>query len=99
MWFDAPASSPGPHFDGHHFSAVSLGGDAGWAWAAAIGARPNLPCVAPATAPAAPAIPAVFRKFRRSGEGGAPSEDRSSLSFMTLPPDFRFIGHEYPIDN
>src|SRR6059058_2274774 len=67
MWFDAPASSSAPHFDGHHFSVVSFGGAAGWAWAEAIGASPNLPCAAPATAPAAPAIPAVFRKLQRSG--------------------------------
>src|SRR6266446_4686306 len=62
MWFDAPASSSAPHFDGHHFPVVSLGGAAGCAWAEAIGARPNFQCAARATAPAAPAIPAVFKK-------------------------------------
>src|ERR1700730_6254155 len=86
MWFEAPASSSAPHFDGHHFAVESFGGAAGCAWAEAIGASPNFPCAAPATAPAAPAIPAVFKKLRRSGESGTSSGERATISCMALPP-------------
>jgi hypothetical protein len=27
MWFEAPAWSSTPHFDGHHFSALSFGSE------------------------------------------------------------------------
>src|SRR3984893_17212192 len=92
MWFEAPASSSAPHFDGHHFPVESFGGAAGCAWAEAIGARPNFPCAAPATTPAAPAIPAVFKKLRRSGGSGASSGERSTISVMALPPGGIYAG-------
>src|SRR5882672_11462688 len=88
MWFDAPASSCGPHFDGHHLSVLNFGA-AGCACADAIGARPNLPCAAPAnTTPAAPAIPAVLRKVLRSaaGEQSEGSAGKSAESVISLPP-------------
>jgi hypothetical protein len=98
MWFEAPASSSAPHFDGHHFPVVSFGRAAGCACAEAIGASPNFPCAAPATAPAAPAIPAVFRKLRRSGASGISSGERSAISVMAPPPALNSRDErEYPI--
>src|SRR5262245_8361688 len=98
MWFDAPASYSAPHLDGHHFPVVSFGRAIGCACAEAIGARPNLPCAAPATAPAAPAIPAVFRKLRRSVASGISSGVGSTISVMALPPDLHFrFARKYPI--
>ena len=49
MWFEAPAWSSAPHFEGHHFCALSFGGDIVSACAGEIEASPNFPCVAPAT--------------------------------------------------
>src|SRR5436190_21392734 len=89
MWFDAPASSCGPHFDGHHFCAESFG-VAGCACAAAIGASAYLPCAAPARAPPAPTAPAVLRKVRRSGET-AELSDVSVGSVIAVPPSDVFL--------
>src|SRR5437868_9780003 len=84
MWLDAPASSCGPHFDGHHFCAESFG-VAGCACAAAIGASAYFPCAAPASAPPAPTAPAVLRKVRRSGDAAELSEV-SVGSVIAVPP-------------
>src|ERR1700756_3577840 len=81
MWFDAPAWSSAPHFEGHHFCSLSFGSDVVSACAGVIGASPNLPCVAPATATAPPpAAPAAFRKFRRSVD----ADPASSLDSLPL---------------
>src|SRR6185437_2930876 len=89
MWFDAPAWSSAPHFEGHHFSSLSFGGVA--ALADEIGDSENLPCSAPATAPT-PANPAAFRNPRRSVDADALSTDSSLLLSVMLPsPGYRSL--------
>src|SRR4029078_685129 len=85
MWFEAPAWSSAPHFDGHHFPvSLSFGGVA--ALAVAMGESENLPCSAPARAPA-PANPAALRNPRRSvGADALPLESESCFLVSVMLP-------------
>src|ERR1700722_10155403 len=95
MWLEAPAWSSAPHFEGHHGLSVSLGIAIVSACAAVIGASPNLPCVAPATATAlAPATPAAFRKFRRSVDADPASSIGSLPSVMCSSQEFALLADE-----
>src|ERR1700738_2565275 len=89
MWFEAPAWSSAPHFEGHHFCSLSFGGDIPSACAGVIGASPNLPCAAPATATApAPAAPAAVRNPRRSVDVDPVLSMGSLLFVMCSSPEF-----------
>jgi hypothetical protein len=100
MWFEAPAWSSAPHFEGHHFCSLSFGSDDVSACADVMGASPNFPCEAPATATAlAPATPAAFRNPRRSVDADPVSSIGSLLLVMCSSPEFILLTMDDDVDS